>query len=60
MELDPLPPACIVCGCDADMDSPADLCEFHWNDWFEGAIEIDMAPDGKKSWRRTTADEVQY
>jgi hypothetical protein len=47
-------PKCIVCKAEATMDSPSDLCDQHWQDWWDHKIEIN---DDRKTWRYVQHEE---
>ena len=36
------------CAANATFDSPADLCDFHWNEWWDYKIEVEDRKVTKK------------
>lgn len=37
-------PRCEVCGAEAEFESPADLCDYHWKLWWYTGVFNDIPP----------------
>ncbi|MHA2279965.1 MAG: hypothetical protein ACXAC5_03690 [Promethearchaeota archaeon] len=54
-------PKCILCNKDAEFDVPTDLCEEHWQAWFDYKITEEELQDKLQTvdWHGEEADKIR-